>query len=129
MEIFLKIIGLSFLTTISFLILKPSKPDLAMIVGLAGSVCVFLYIIDLVEQVFGFFDYIMELTHLDSKLFTLLIKIIGVGYITEFSANLCLDSGNSSMASKILLAGKLVIFVMSIPIITTLLELIVGLMP
>ena len=129
MEIFLKIIGLSFLTTISFLILKPSKPDLAMIVGLAGSVCVFLYIIDLVEQVFGLFDYIMQLTHLDSKLFTLLIKIVGVGYITEFSANLCLDSGNSSMASKILLAGKLVIFVMSIPIITTLLELIVGLMP
>ena len=129
MEIFLKIIGLSFLTTISFLILKPSKPDLAMIVGLAGSVCVFLYIIDLVEQVFGLFDYIMQLTHLDSKLFTLLIKIVGVGYITEFSANLCMDSGNSSMASKILLAGKLVIFVMSIPIITTLLELIVGLMP
>ncbi len=129
MEILLKIIGISFLTTISVLILKPTKPDIAMIVGVAGSVCVFLYIIDLIEQVFGLFDYIMDITNLDSKLFTLLIKIVGVGYITEFSANLCTDSGSSSMASKIMLAGKLVIFVMSIPIITKLIELIVGLMP
>lgn len=129
LEILLKIIGIGFLTTIACLILKPSKPDLALVVGVAGSVCVFLYIIDLLEQVLGLFSYIMELTHLDSKLFTLLIKIVGVGYITEFSANLCADSGSSAMASKIMLAGKIVIFVMAIPIITSLVELLVGLMP
>ena len=129
MELLLKIIGVGFLTTIAVLILKPTKPDLSMIVGVAGSVCVFIYIIDLIEEVFGLFDYVMEITNLDSSLFTLLIKIVGVGYITEFSANLCLDSGSSSMASKILLAGKLVIFVMSIPIVKSLIELIVGLMP
>jgi len=100
-----------------------------MIVGLAGGVFVFFYIIDLIEDVFGLFEYIMEITNLDSKLFTLLIKMIGVGYITEFSANLCKDSGNSAMAAKLLLAGKLVIFVMAIPIITSLIELIVSIMP
>ncbi len=89
----------------------------------------FFYIIDLIEQAFGLFDYIMEITHLDSKLFALLIKIVGIGYLTEFSAGMCEDAGSSSMASKIMLAGKLVIFVMAIPIITTLLEIIVGLMP
>ena len=71
----------------------------------------------------------MQATNLDSDIFILLIKIIGVGYITEFSANICQDSGNSAMASKILLAGKLVIFVMAIPIITSLIELIVSIMP
>ena len=129
MEVLLKIIGISFIVTISVLILKPTKPDIALIVGVAGSVCVFFYIIDLLEQVFGLFEYIMEITNLDSKLFALLIKIVGVGYITEFSANLCQDSGNSAMASKLLLTGKLVIFVMSIPIITSLIELIVSIMP
>lgn len=100
-----------------------------MIVGLAGGVFVFFYIIDLIEDVFGLFNYIMEITNLDSKLFTILIKMIGVGYITEFSANLCKDSGNLAMAGKLLLAGKLVIFVMAIPIITSLIELIVSIMP
>ena len=129
MELLLKIIGISFLTVISVLILKPAKPEIAMIVGVCGSVCTFVYIVDLLQDAFGLFDYIMEITNLDSKLFTLLIKIVGVGYITEFSANLCSDSGSSSMASKIMLAGKLVIFVMSVPIIKSLIELIVGLMP
>ena len=129
MEIIFKIIGISLITTISVLLTKPTKPDIAMIVGLAGGVFVFFYIIDLIEDVFGLFEYIMEITNLDSKLFTLLIKMIGVGYITEFSANLCKDSGNSAMAAKLLLAGKLVIFVMAIPIITSLIELIVSIMP
>ena len=129
MELLLKIIGISFLTVISVLILKPAKQELAMLVGICGSVCVFIYIIDLLEDAFGLFDYIMEITNLDSKLFTLLIKIVGVGYITEFSSNLCSDAGNSSMATKVMFAGKLVIFVMSIPIIKSLIELIVGLMP
>ncbi|MBR1925862.1 MAG: stage III sporulation protein AD [Clostridia bacterium] len=129
MEIIFKIIGISLITTISILLIKPTKPDIAMIVGLAGGVFVFFYIIDLIEDVFGLFNYIMEITNLDSKLFTILIKMIGVGYITEFSANLCKDSGNLAMAGKLLLAGKLVIFVMAIPIITSLIELIVSIMP
>lgn len=129
MEIIFKIIGISLITTISVLIIKPTKPDIAMLLGVTGGVLVFLCIVDLLEQVFGIFESIMQTMNLDSELFVLLIKIIGVGYITEFSANICLDSGNSSMASKLLLAGKLVIFVMSIPIITSLVELIVSIMP
>ena len=129
MEIIFKVIGVGFLTVVGVLILKPTKPDIAMLLGLCGGIIVFFYIIDLIEQVFGLFEYIMDKTNLDSKLFTILIKIVGVGYLTEFSSNVCLDSGNSSMAGKLQLAGKLIIFVMSIPIISSLVELIVSIMP
>lgn len=129
MEEIFKIIGISLITTISVLIVKPTKPDIALVLGVAGSIIVFFYIVDLLESVLGLFEYVMEVTNLDSELFTLLIKIVGVGYITEFSAHICQDSGNGTMASKLLLAGKLVIFVMSIPIITSLIELIVSIMP
>ncbi len=129
MEEIFKIIGISLLTTIAVLVVKPTKPEIALVLGVAGSVIVFFYIVDLLEEVFGLFEYVMQATNLDSDIFILLIKIIGVGYITEFSANICQDSGNSAMASKILLAGKLVIFVMAIPIITSLIELIVSIMP
>lgn len=129
MEEIFKIIGISLVTTISVLIVKPSKPDIAMVLGVAGSIIVFFYIVDLLEQIFGLFEYIMQTTKLDSEIFILLIKIVGVGYITEFSSHICADSGSSALASKILLAGKLVIFVMAIPIITSLIELIVSIMP
>ncbi len=129
MEELFKIIGIGLITTVSVLIVKPTKPEIALVLGVAGSVLVFLYIVDLLEQVIGLFDYIMQKTNLDSQLFVLLIKMVGVGYIAEFSAGICNDSGNSAIASKILLAGKLVIFVLAIPVITSLVELIVSIMP
>ena len=127
-EVF-KIIGVALITTVAVLVIKPSKPEIAMLIGVAGSIIVFLFIVNLLEDVIGLFDYIMAKTNLDSDIMMLLVKIVGVGYITEFSSNICSDSGNTAVASKILLAGKLTIFVLAIPIITSLVELIVSIMP
>ncbi len=124
----LKIIGLALITTISVIILKQQKPEIAVIVGVAGSVLIFFYLVDMISDVFGLFETVVSKTNIDSELFIVLIKIIGIGYITEFSANICSDSGNSAIASKIILAGKLTIFLLSVPIIISLIELIVGLL-
>ncbi len=129
MEIIFKIIGLALIIVVAVIVVKQTKPELAMLVGVAGTILLFIYIIDLLEQVFGVFSYILDSTKLNSDLFVILLKIVGVGYLTEFSANLCSDSGNSSVASKILLAGKLVIFILAIPIIKSLIEIIVSIMP
>ena len=60
-------------------------------------------------------------------MFVILLKIVGIGYLTEFSCGLCNDSGNSAIALKLQLAGKLTIFIMSIPIISKLIDLLVEL--
>ena len=126
-EIF-KIIGLALITTIGVIIVKQIKPEIAIFVGLAGSIIIFLYIINLLEQVFDLFNYILDATNINGEMFAILLKIVGVGYITEISANICADSGNSAVASKVQLAGKLVIFVLAIPIITNLVEMITALL-
>ncbi len=129
MVIIFKIIGLAFVIVVAVMVVKQTKPEMAILVGVAGSIIFFFYIIDLLEQAFGVFTYILDSTSLNSELFVVLLKIIGVGYLTEFSANICNDSGNSAVASKILLAGKLVIFVLAIPIIKSLIDIIVSIMP
>lgn len=129
MEIIFKIIGLALVIVVAVMVVKQTKPEMALLVGVAGSILIFFYIIDLLEQAFGVFSYVLDVTGLNSELFIVLLKIIGVGYLTEFSANLCADSGNSAVASKILLAGKLVIFVLAIPIIKSLIDIIVSIMP
>ena len=125
----LKIIGLAFVVIVAVTVVKQTKPEFAVLVGVAGSILIFFYIIDLLEQAFGIFSYILENTGLNSELFVILLKIIGIGYLTEFSANICADSGNNAVASKILLAGKLVIFVLAIPVIKSLIDIIVSIMP
>ncbi len=126
-EIF-KIIGIALATTITVIIVKQTKPELAIFVGVAGSIIIFLYIVNLLEQVFDVFNYILSSTHIDSEMFVILLKIVGVGYITEFASNICIDSGNTAIASKLQLAGKLIIFILAIPIITNLIDMIVRLL-
>lgn len=126
MEIF-KILGIALTLIVAVLIVKQTKPELASILLMAGGVVISFYIVDMLEDVFGVFTKILEATHIDNGLFVTLLKIIGIGYLAEFGASICNDSGNSSVALKLQLAGKLTIFVLSIPIITKLIDLLVEL--
>ena len=122
-----KVIGIGITLTITVVIIRQTRPDLSSVLLIAGGALLSLYIIDMLEDVFGVFSKILETTNLDSALFFTLLKIVGIGYLTEFSASVCNDSGNSSIAQKIQLAGKLTILILSIPIISKLLDLLVGL--
>ena len=51
----------------------------------------------------------------------LLIKIIGITYLSEFSSDLCKDAGAATLATQIELFGKLSILVLCMPILTSLL--------
>lgn len=127
MEIF-KIIAIGLVTTISVIVVKQSKPEIAVFVGLAGSLLIFFEIINMLSDVFSVFNTIITKTGVSSDLFSVLLKIIGVGYLTEFSASLCADSGNSSIADKIMLGGKIVILILAIPIFISIINIITGLL-
>ncbi|HCX49180.1 MAG TPA: stage III sporulation protein AD, partial [Bacillus sp. (in: Bacteria)] len=58
-----------------------------------------------------------------------LLKIIGIAYIAEFGAQITKDAGQGAIASKIELAGKILILVMAIPILTVVIETILGFLP
>lgn len=59
----------------------------------------------------------------------MLVKITGIAFLSEFAVSLCKDSGEGAIASKIEMGSKIIIISMSIPIITSLLELVVKILP
>ena len=73
----------------------------------------------------SFYD-IFEKTGVQSSLLSPLFKIIAIGYIAEFSSDLLVDFGNSSLADKVILAGKFAIILLSLPIFESLLKLVQG---
>lgn len=127
MELF-KIVGIGIITCIACLIVRQVKPDVASIIMIAGGVVILLMVVDYVAQIFDVFKVIIDKTGLTSNLFSIVLKIVGVGYLTEFAANICSDTGCNSLADKILLAGKILILVMSLPIVTNIVEIVVGLL-
>lgn len=127
MEIF-KIVGIGIIGCVIVLLVKQLKPELTVTVIVATTIIMLIYILKYFTQIFSLFEDIVEKTGLDKNLFTILIKIIGVGYLVEFGASVCEDTGNSSIASKVILAGKIAIFLMSMPIIVNLFNLILELL-
>ena len=128
MDIF-KILAIAILTCIASLIVKQVKPDFASLVSLAGGVVILLLLINYISSILDVFRGLIEKANLSPTLFSSILKIIGIGYLTEFTANLCSDTGNSSLATKVGLAGKIIILFLALPIITNLIEVIMGILP
>ena len=128
MDIF-RLIGVGLITAIAVLIVKQAKPEIAIVVGMAGGIIMILMLVEAFTSIISSFTTILSKSGLSKGVFFVVLRIIGVGYLTEFSANLCIDAGSNSIADKILLGGKIIILVISMPIIMNIIEIITGLLP
>lgn len=106
--------------------LKKYNGDFGELASIAGGVIIFLLCIDELSKIITYFTELYNLINFDKEYFTLIFKIIGVGYITEFTADIAEDFGNKAIASKVILGGKIVICGMSIPVIKSLLSLLIS---
>ena len=98
-----------------------------VIAGVATGVAIRVVLLDGLTDVVKELKEIAIKTNLDNELILTIMKIIGVGYITEFSAGICEDYGSSGIARKVQLGGKIAIFLLSLPIITNIILAIASL--
>lgn len=125
MEI-LKIIGVGFITAIVSLLLKSTKPELSFAVTITGVIVILLFIVEKLQETLTVFTAITQLTGMDNGLLKILLKIVGVGYITEFGVGILNDFGSNAVADKVALGGKIAVVILSLPILENLLLLIRG---
>ncbi len=124
-----KIVAMGLIISLCVILIKQVKPELSFAVLVAGSIIMISMIFEYFTNVFGVLDTIINATGIDQELFQIVLKIIGIGYIIEFGAGLCNDTGNTSIGEKMLLAGKILILVISLPIVTSLFDIVIGLIP
>lgn len=124
----IKIIAIALLTVIATMIVKQTKPEIAMLITLAGSILIITMTVNTLSSVVSYFYDIFKTTGVDSNLITPLMKIIAIGYIAEFGANICVDAGASSLADKILFVAKLVVLMVALPIVTTVIDMVMELL-
>ena len=129
MSMIFKIIAVGLITCIAILIVKPIRSDFAMLLGVVGGIIIILFIIKYVAGIFTTLRMIVSETGLNSTLFTLILKIVGVGYLAEFTYGICNDCGVGGLGDKVLLGAKIVILTMALPIVNNILDIVVGLLP
>lgn len=121
-----KIIGVGICTIVISIVLKQYKPELSVLVNICGGLVIFMLAIDGVSTLVSEFYSLENLTG-QIEIVKPIMKVLGVGYITEFTANLAEDSGNKSVASKIVLGGKVAICTLALPILKQLINAIISL--
>lgn len=125
MEI-VKIIGVAFVTAVASIILKSTKPELSFAVTVTGIIVILLFIVDALQGTLAVFSSIAQTTGVENGLLKILLKIVGVGYITEFGAGILNDFGSNAVADKVVLGGKITIVILSLPVLQSLLQLVRG---
>lgn len=128
MEI-VQIVGLGIVVTIMILIIRQQRPELALQLSLAVSVIIFLLIVGKVSLIVDLFRELADRANINQLYLNTVLKIIGIAYISEFGAQVCKDAGEGAVASKIELAGKILIMVLAIPIIIVVLDTVIKLLP
>lgn len=119
-----KIIGIGICGTVLALTVKQYRPELAIAVPVLSAAAILLLCVPYLSSVLTMFQNIAEESGIDTAYVKIVIKIIGVAYICQFASDICKDAGESSIAGKIELGGKVVIITLSMPIIYGLLELV-----
>ena len=120
----IKVILLGVVICFISVLLKQIKPEYSIIAIIVGGIILLFYIVNSILGIFEVFSGFVNKTGIDGDLFLLLIKIIGLGYLIEFAVGICNDSGHQSIGDKVVLAGKIMILIISMPILTNLFNLI-----
>ena len=123
-----KIIGVAFITSITAVLLKGTKPELSFAVTVTGVIVILLFLVDALQSTISIFSKIARITGIENGLLKVLLKIVGIGYITEFGAGILNDFGSNSIADKVVLGGKITIVMLSLPVVESLLTMISGLL-
>lgn len=125
----IQIVGLGLIATILVLIVKEQKPMFAFLITAFTGIVIFLFLIGKIEAVIHVLEDLAVRSGIQMVYLKTILKIIGIAYIAEFGAQIVRDAGQDSIASKIELAGKVLIMVLAIPIISIIIETVIHLLP
>ena len=111
------------------LIVRQYRPDIAMIITMGTGVLLILMLIGNIKTIVSTVEAMSQRANLDSIYLMTVLKVIGIAYIAEFGSQVCKDTGEGTIASKIELGGKILIMVLALPILTALMEAILKILP
>lgn len=108
--------------------IKNVKPEYSALISIAICILIIISIVGKLSYIVEYLEIINEYLNLDNKYVFILLKMIGITYISEFAADICKDTGHAAIATQIQVFGKISILAVSMPIFTNLIDTIDALL-
>lgn len=120
--------GICVLLSAVVLLLRQYKPEYAMLVTAAGSGAILVYLLSYIFPVVEEIRTVLQKVGADNAHFSAVFKAVGVCYIAQFAGDICRDFGQTSLAGKVELAGKVSVIALSLPLMKEILQIVMGLL-
>lgn len=125
----LKIVGLAILGIVILKVVRQSKTEFAALISLALGIFIFSLMF---SQVSSLANEVMSFSSrygINGVYITTAFKVVGISYLAGFAADICRDSGESALASKVEFAGKVLIIGVSVRILFGLVDTLISVLP
>lgn len=127
MEI-VQVVGIGLVSAILAVTLKKYNAEFGMMVSICAGAFIFMIFLPRIAAVLELLKTIAGTVDTDNSYILIVLKIVGIAYISQFGADFCVDAGQTAIAAKIELAGKVMIMFVSTPVLFALLDLIQGML-
>ena len=121
---FLGACGAVFLAIILTVNLSGYRKDMAALLTLAVCVMVALVAVQYIRPILEFVEELEEIGGLDSDMIRILLKIVGIGILSEIAVPVCADAGNASVGKAVQFLAVMVILSLSIPLFRSLIQVL-----
>lgn len=117
-----KIFAISFCALLLIILLRNINSNLAAFLSITLCTFVMLFVIDKISVLIGQIRMISGAAFLRTEFISIILKIVGITYATQFVSELCRDNGQAALSSVLELCARITITLISFPIFLSLIE-------
>lgn len=107
-------------------VFKKEREAFSVYINIMACIVILIWGLGRLEIIIDAINKLQSHIQINKSYVSILIKIIGITYVTEFSASICKDSGYHAIGEQIELVGKLSILAIGMPIMLALLDTILS---
>ncbi len=121
-----KIVILAIVGVFFVVLLKEHKASFGFLLTLAICVIFVFYILEYADIILD--GLLVFENYFDSSGYyiKLILKMIGITYLCEFGTQICKDVGQGAIAGQVEMFGKIMVFIVGLPIVLAILEQILN---
>lgn len=123
-----QVVGFGVMATIFILFIRQNRPEIAQLLSIAVGIALIFYLLGYLRLIVEIVTDLALEADVNPVFLRTLLRVIGVAYLAEFGAQICRDAGEGNIAMKIEFAGKLIILVMTVPVLISVMESIINIM-
>lgn len=129
MQDFLRITAVCLTGALLSTVLRGEKPEMRLAVALTAGLCAMSLMLDGMRQSAAAVYALAERAFADASIRGILLKAVGVALTAEFASRLCADAGESALAGRIELGGRVALSALALPLIRDLTGRLIDLLP